>query len=100
MLKILVASVTALLFFSGCVTTQIETKLVPKPFPVCQELEIYQVETKELNNSVRPLDLAYLKARKEEYQKVLESYQKQTQAHNAYCNKIKEKYKEVNNEVK
>lgn len=101
MIKILVISVIAIFFFSGCGSSiQTETILVPKPYPVCNELEIYKVEDQEFKNRVRPLDLGYLEAKKEQYKRVIVSYEKQTLNHNNYCKKMKDRYQELNNDNK
>lgn len=98
MIKIFVISVIAIFFFNGCgPSSQTETILVPQPYPVCNELEIYNVEDQELKTSVRPQDLAYLQAKQNQYKRVLDSYKKQTLNHNSYCKKMKEKYQELNN---
>ena len=56
MIKILVISVIAIFFFSGCGSPiQTETILVPKPYPVCNELEIYKVEDQEFKNRVKTI---------------------------------------------
>ena len=79
MIKIFAISVIAIFFFNGCgSSSQTETILVPKPYLVCNELEIYKVEDQEFKNRVRPLDLGYLEAKKEQYKRVIESYEKQT----------------------
>jgi len=93
-------SVILILFFSGCSSNQIVTKLVDRPFPVCEELTIYAVATKEFNSKVNPLYLTYLKKKKAEYKEVIESFTKQAKKHNQYCKKIKAKYEELNNASK
>ena len=97
MIKIFVISVIAFFFFNGCgSSSQTETILAPQPYPVCNELEIYNVEDQELKTSVRPQDLAYLQAKQNQYKRVLDSYKKQTLNHNSYCKKMKEN-QELNN---